>query len=122
MKRDLIWIGVFLALIGILLGIRQLLPGTRGNTAVVLQNGKPIASLPLDEDSVTDFDGPSGYCRLQILAGEVRIMEATCPDGICVKHGPLKQGGTPIVCLPNRLVIRFANEEKGHDAVAGLAR
>lgn len=41
------------------------------------------------------------------------MVEIDCPDGICVKTGWV-DGGTPIVCLPNRLII----EVKGGDGLA----
>ncbi|MDR0905362.1 MAG: FAD:protein FMN transferase [Oscillospiraceae bacterium] len=47
-----------------------------------------------------------------IERGEVYMLEADCPDQICVKHAHLRtneryDGDTPIVCLPNNVVIKW---------------
>ena len=45
---------------------------------------------------------------------------ASCPDQVCVKHGALREGGTPIVCLPNRITIDWLETaDGGADAVTG---
>ena len=44
---------------------------------------------------------------IQILDGKIRVLEADCPDHTCVRMGWLRSDALPIVCLPNRLVIRF---------------
>ena len=48
----------------------------------------------------------------------VFIRSADCKNQNCVRHGPLKRGGTPIVCLPERIVVRWM-EDDTLDAVAG---
>lgn len=50
---------------------------------------------------------------VEVQPGRIRMVEIDCPDGICVKTGWV-DGGTPIVCLPNRLII----EVKGGDGLA----
>ena len=51
--------------------------------------------------------------------GEIYMESAACPDQICVEHGPLRPGGTPIVCLPNRLSIQWIERDAAVDAVSG---
>jgi hypothetical protein len=40
--------------------------------------------------------------------GEICVSSAECPDKTCVKMGKLRSESLPIVCLPNHLIIRFA--------------
>ena len=56
-----------------------------------------------------------------VAGGEVFVSQADCPDQVCVAHGFLVSGKEPIICLPNRLVIRFLEDARtdGADAVAG---
>ena len=49
--------------------------------------------------------------------GKVSVSEASCPSQDCVRHLP-SDSGAPIVCLPNRMVIKFA-DEAGYDALIG---
>ncbi len=45
---------------------------------------------------------------IRIEKGEIWVQEAECPDQTCVEMGRLYSESLPIVCLPNRLIIRFA--------------
>jgi hypothetical protein len=50
----------------------------------------------------------------------IRMLAADCPDGICVRQGWINSGAIPIVCLPNRIVIKFkSGNEADVDAVVG---
>ena len=39
--------------------------------------------------------------------GRIRVLEANCPGGACVRQSWVSGGSIPIVCLPHRLVIRL---------------
>lgn len=42
------------------------------------------------------------------------MIEATCPDKLCIKQGHIEKKGATIVCLPHHLVIEIkeGNEQK----------
>lgn len=46
------------------------------------------------------------------------MLEAECPDHTCINMGWL-DSAAPIVCLPNRLVIRFAGADDNLDVIVG---
>ena len=50
----------------------------------------------------------------QIKNHEVYMIEATCPDKLCIKQGHIEKKGATIVCLPHHLVIEIkeGNEQK----------
>ncbi len=50
--------------------------------------------------------------------GRISMQDAGCPDKLCVKQGPISSGAFPIVCLPNKVIIRITSKN-GVDAVAG---
>ncbi len=90
----------------------------------VYQNGELICSFDeeeLNEDRELVIEYMGGTNTISISEGSVSITQASCPDGDCVRHGPLEPGGTPIICLPNRLVIKYIDETKNDDvdAVSG---
>ncbi|MDD7289446.1 MAG: NusG domain II-containing protein [Clostridiales bacterium] len=76
-----------------------------GGQVRVTQDGQVVDLLPLDQDctKVYETDG-GGRNVLVIEKGQVRMEEASCPDQVCVRHGPTDQTADPIVCLPNHLV------------------
>lgn len=56
-----------------------------------------------------------GYNVIEIGDGEVRVIEADCPDKIDVLQGAISRPGEIIVCLPNRLVIEIKGSEETND-------
>ncbi len=78
----------------------------------ILQDNKLLYTLDLENDAgkykIPDANG--GYNVVEIYGGEVFISEADCPDQTCVKMGKL-DSGIPIVCLPHKLVVKFAEED-----------
>ena len=50
--------------------------------------------------------------------GQISMESADCPDQLCVKQGVIKSSAYPIVCLPNKVVIKI-NGKSDIDAVAG---
>lgn len=77
----------------------------------ILKDNKLLYILDVEKDTgkyrIPDENG--GYNVVEIYGGEVFISEADCPDQTCVKMGKL-DSGLPIVCLPHKLVVRFAEE------------
>ena len=67
----------------------------------------------------TDENGKDGYNIVEVRHGEIAIMEASCPDKLCVKMGAIHNANMPITCLPNHLVIRIV--ETGDSNYDGFA-
>jgi|HigsolmetaAR204D_1030405.scaffolds.fasta_scaffold00032_9 hypothetical protein len=53
-----------------------------------------------------------GYNLIQIRDGGVRMIEADCPDDLCVLMGFKDRVGETIVCLPNRIIIEIVGEQE----------
>lgn len=49
---------------------------------------------------------------IQINNGGVRMLEADCPNKICVKDGFKYKAGQSIICLPNKLDVEIIGEDK----------
>ena len=118
------WAMLFAGLIAALLLVWKLLPGGGGNTVGVYQDGALVKTifLPHTGDTETfEISGVAGGNTIEVSKDGVRVVSAGCPDKLCVAHGYLKSGTEPIICLPNRLVIRFQEDARtdGADAVAG---
>ncbi len=90
-----------------------------GTTAEVWLDGELVRTVRLNEltepykFTVTTADG-EGTNTILVENGKIRVSEANCPDGICVNDGWLK-GSAPIVCLPHRLVIKFADGDSENE-------
>ena len=82
-------------------------PGTVAN---IYRDGEPLCSVDLSlvtepyEFTLTDGRGSN---VIRVEPGRIAVVDADCPDRICVKSGWHSDSAAPIVCLPHRLVIRI---------------
>ena len=49
----------------------------------------------------------------------VSVIEANCPDRVCVNTGKISGYGKPIVCLPHKVVVKIKEQDGKVDAVSG---
>lgn len=49
----------------------------------------------------------------------VSIVSASCRDKICIHTGKIKDSSLPIVCLPNKLIIKFESTKESEDDIDG---
>ena len=85
-------------------------------TIEVVQDNTVIYTFdyPTMEERTIHIVSPDGksYNDVCLHGGTVCMKDAGCPDLVCVHTGDLKYENLPIVCLPNKLVIRFADKEE----------
>ena len=112
---------LFCLLAAALAAVWVLLPKKTATLAGVYQDGELLMTLTPQADRTVTVDGPAGKNVIVVENGEIFVKEADCPDKICVRHGPLSKAGTPIICLPNRLVIRWLDGVSEVDGVSGRA-
>lgn len=79
--------------------------------AEIYQDGELLASIPLDGSRAPyrfTVTGENGCVNeLEVRPDSIGIVAADCPDKLCVQQGFIDNAKLPIVCLPNRLVIRL---------------
>ena len=76
-----------------------------GGTVSVRIDGQAVMELPLSEDTELVLGEGEHTNTLVIRDGTAQVIEASCPDGLCVGQGAVQYAGESIVCLPHRLVI-----------------
>ncbi len=86
-----------------------------GAVAVVTVNGKETAEYSLSEDREIRLENGEGYNILIIKDGKADIVEASCPDHVCVDQRSISKTGEAITCLPNKTVITVKGAEEGTD-------
>ena len=88
-----------------------------GGQAVIKLDGKQIAVLPLQSDSIYIVQGE--YTNvIEIKDGLVFVRETDCPNKICQKQGSIQKNGQSIVCVPNKMtVVIIGGEEATVDAI-----
>lgn len=119
-RNDILLIAGLL-LIGLLIALLLLVNRRDGREAVVRVEGAVVARLALGEEREfpVEIDGRVANL-LRVADGGVRMVEADCPDKLCVRKGAVRYAGDSIVCLPHRVVVEIVGEDElGLDAVAG---
>lgn len=119
-----IWIVVFSFVALLCLGIWLFISNASSQSMIVgiYKDGSLVEKIDLN--SVTDereitLSGDFGDNVILVSNGRIEMKSADCPDKICVEHGELKSSSSPIVCLPNKVVIKFENSTDGADAKTG---
>lgn len=93
-----------------------------GTTANIYQNGECIHSIDLSDvvKAYTIEVSGSVSNTISVEHGRICVSYATCPDQVCVHQGWISNSVTPVVCLPNGLVIQIENTPgDAVDAIAG---
>ncbi len=116
-KNIRILLGIILIILIISsLGVIRTLRGDGHERKKILieQDGRVIREVEISSadaagDIVVDTpDGGRNVIRME--KGEVWMAEANCPDQLCVHQGKLVSGSLPIVCMPHKVVVRYADE------------
>lgn len=91
-----------------------------GGYVSVQVDGEMVMELPLSEDTQVLL-GEDGHTNtLVIRNGTAQVVEADCPDQICVRQGAVQYEGESIVCLPHKLVVSVeGGQGSGIDANTG---
>ena len=114
------WIILFTVLLALCHGLRipLLFPAQDAAFAEIVSDGQLLHTVALNVDreiTISTYNG--GRNVVTVRDGKIAVTEATCPDLYCMERGCCS-GGTQIVCLPNRLVIAFVDDQE-IDGVSG---
>ena len=114
------WIILISIVLVLCLGLSVFLLWPRGASthAQIIRDGQVLYTVDLRIDQqfpITNADGGSNVVTIE--NGKIAVTEANCPDHYCMQRG-FCDSGMDIVCLPNRLVIRFVGQQE-IDAVIG---
>ncbi len=89
-----------------------------GRIAYIYSDGKQVMRIDLtaSEDRTFVITGKNGGTNMICISDhDICVLEASCPDRICVHQGFSHVHGLPIVCLPNRLVITVTGSATGKE-------
>ncbi len=124
MKSNIKWIALFSVIIilcAALLTIRRNTPSD-AVIARIIQDGKVIREIDLstvDDPYEFSVSCDEGCNMIRAEKGRICVIDADCPDKICVNTGYISDSELPIVCLPHKLSIVVSGADSGYDAVVG---
>ncbi|PRR78130.1 hypothetical protein CLLI_18940 [Clostridium liquoris] len=92
--------------------------------AVIKQDGNVLKRINLTKltssTEMTIKTKNGHFNKIVIEKDKIRILDADCPDKVCVKTGTISQPGDSIVCLPHKLIITIEGD-KTHSEVDATA-
>lgn len=90
-------------------------------TAVIKVEGKLYRTVTLTKEEQTiEIRTQRGYNLLKVHDYGIEMVDADCPDEICLTFGFRSRQGDTIVCLPHRVIVEIegpSGEGGGTDAV-----
>ena len=128
----LITILIIASLVGIFFSIKTL-KNTAEKYCQISVDGKVIKTITLREEYTekitietdhkdtnlkdiilknSDSKNLKSYNVIKINNGTVEIIEADCPDQICVKSGLISIPSQQIVCLPNKVIVKVISKDE----------
>lgn len=118
-KNDFYLIGGIIVLIAFGFLLIQIFK-TEGIKVLITIDGKEHKLFNINEDTTYKIEHDDGeWNTLVIKDGYVSMLDASCPDKLCVKHKKIHYDNETITCLPNRVVLRLVGgEESDIDAIA----
>jgi len=106
-KKDFLLILCVLILAGGVLLWNNFIKGEPGGRAVVYVEGEIFATYDLKEEGEYAIYTDKGTNLLVMKDGKADMIEADCPDGLCVKQQAIHKTGQTIVCLPHKVVVEI---------------
>lgn len=84
---------------------------TAGGSVVVMIDGKESARYPLNKDAEITIKNGENYNILVIKDSKAEIIEASCPDKLCVKQNEIAYNGETLTCLPHRVTVKVVSDK-----------
>lgn len=87
--------------------------GTAADAVVVQVRNEEVLRVSLWEDGVYPVEGKLGEVLVEVKDGRVRVERENSPYHYCSIQGYVRDPATPIICLPNEVVVTIEGSEKG---------
>ena len=113
----------FLGIVGVMLVVFVILYGAfgkQGASVLVTVDGSTYGTYSLAQNQRVEIiiDGATTNI-LEIQDGKADMVEADCPDKLCVHQKAISKNNETIICLPNKVVVQVTGgEESEFDSVA----
>ena len=82
-----------------------------GNIEIYVDN-KLYKTVSINAKEEFKIENRGGYNIVKIHDKGVEIVDASCPDKVCVHTGFINKPSQSIVCIPNRVSIKINTNEK----------
>lgn len=111
-KNDFLLIGGIIIICLVVFLVMNMMK-KEGSKLIISVDGKVYDTLELDKNMTYTVRGADGaYNTFEIKNGAVHMLEASCPDKLCVHQKSIHYNAETIVCLPNKVVLQVVSDEE----------
>lgn len=115
-KNDVMLLMIIIAAAFMIFGMRYVLKDQGEAYVTVRIDGEVVDTFPLSEDR--EYVTKTGGNHISIKNGKADMVEADCPDQLCVHQMAISKNKESIICLPNQVIVQITSyDEAKYDAV-----
>ena len=111
-KNDFFLILSVLIIIGVWISFSFFKNQGKGEKIVIYLDNKVYKEIPIDATEDITIKTDAGFNKIKIHDKGVEVVDASCPDKVCVKTGFIDKANKNIVCIPNKVSIKIISNEK----------
>lgn len=113
MKKNDIILCIAVVVVAAVAGLILLLNKEEGGNVMVYVGGYEYETYSLSEEGIHKIDIGSGmYNTFEIKDGKAVMVEASCPDKLCMSQREIHYNHETITCLPNLVVLQVEGGEE----------
>jgi hypothetical protein len=81
------------------------------NSEDFVVDGETVSIVKCNKDELENISNIDSYNVMIVENNTVNIIDADCPDKICVNHSTIENVGETIICLPHKLVVEIKEND-----------
>lgn len=109
-KNDVIFIGfLILFCVGVCLAVYRG-GSVEGSRITITIDGVEYGTYSLWEEQTITLEEGDAKNVIEIKNGKASMIEASCPDQLCVDQNSIAYDKESIICLPNKVVITVTSD------------
>lgn len=113
-KKDFILIFSVLIVIAFSFGVNHFLNTKSTENIEIYVDNKLYKTCSINDEEIIKIENKKGYNIVKIHNHGVEIIEASCPDKVCIHSGFITKPSESIVCLPNKVNIKITTNDDNH--------
>lgn len=110
-KKDFILIFVVSLIISGAFGVNYFVNTKNVDSIEIYMDNKLYKTYDINDKEEIKIKSKEGYNIVKIHDKGVEIIEASCPDKVCIHQGFITKSSESIVCLPNKVHIKITTED-----------
>ncbi|WP_019635271.1 NusG domain II-containing protein [Paenibacillus fonticola] len=86
-------------------------------------DGKLVRSVELtEEEQIIEIETEDGLNILKVHDYGIEMIEADCPDQLCLTFGFVQRNGGTIVCLPHKMIVEIEGASGEGDEIDAIVK